>query len=91
MLFGPDDHAKNGPETWNVVKAAPGHWHLVAASGAVLDYFETRREAVAAITSGTIRRLYDDETRWFAGESVRGWRPWAEMHADQLRRQSVVP
>lgn len=78
MFAGPDEHAANPPETWKVVKSGRA-WHLITMTGDVLDYFVRQSDAVAAIEEGPIRRLYDDETRWYAGESVRGWKPWADV------------
>lgn len=83
---GPAEHAANPPETWRPVKVAERCWHLLTANGDCLDTFTTCRAATEAIKHGVARRLYDDEARWYAGEQVAGWRPWAEVLAERERR-----
>lgn len=83
--FGsPEKHDANPPSTWLVVKKAPRYWALTDATGeVVLDRFETKKAATAAIDKGWFRNLWDTETRWYAGESIPKWRPWAEVKAEQ--------
>lgn len=94
-LFRCEDHADNGPETWRVEtvrdasgRRVPSLFHLTTAGGDVLDTFTTRREAEAAKESGHLVTLYHRERRWYAGEEIPGWRPWAEVHAEQERREA---
>lgn len=80
MLFSPDEHAANGPETWQVVKAGERVWHLRTRDGATLEYnIPTKREAEALKTDGHLVRLYEQERRWYAGEHVAGWRPYSKV------------
>lgn len=72
----PEAHAANPPESWRVVKVAPRRWDLQAADGDVIDSFTTKRDAEEHKTGGRWAQLYADEGRWFAGESVRGWKPY---------------
>jgi hypothetical protein len=71
----PEKHAANPPATWQVVKVVERRWDL-KADGGVIDSFTTKREAEEHKTTGRWVRLYEDEGRWYAGESVRGWRPY---------------
>lgn len=86
MYLTPEQHAANGPETWQVVKAAERCWHVSDRQGVVLSRHTTRRCALAEIETGFSRRLYDDEGHWMAGGSVRNWRPFAEIVAERERR-----
>lgn len=76
MFSNPVEHAANAPETWSVVKLAPQAWALVTSDGTELDRFRAKYAAEQARVSGHLVRLYQDETRWYAGESVRGWKPY---------------
>ena len=79
-LFGsPEEHAANGPDTWQIVRAGERCWHVTDARGNTISYHATRRDAEAEIAGGFTRQLYDDEARWYAGAPVRNWRPWAEL------------
>lgn len=71
----PEEHAANPPQSWQVVKAAPRVWQLTASSG-VLDTFTSRREAEEAKHTGRWVEQYRKEARWFAGESIPGWKPY---------------
>lgn len=86
LFASPDEHAENPPDTWRVVKAAERCWHLDTKDGVTLDTFKTRRQAAEAIADGFTRRLYDKESRWYAGENVHPWRPYAEIAAERARR-----
>ena len=59
-----------------VRKAAERSWQLVDKAGAVLHTTTTRHEAEELKSSGTYVALYEKEGRWFAGESVAGWKPY---------------
>lgn len=84
-LFFYDDHADNPPETWRVVKVADRLWHLESKEGACLDSFKTKREAEINRTMGWAVRLYEQERRWYAGESVPSWKPFTEDVIDRQR------
>ncbi|WP_217181594.1 hypothetical protein [Streptomyces sp. AC495_CC817] len=90
----PEEHAANPPETWTVRKLYERRWVLVIDPTQPVDYqgsYETKRRAEAERDDpqSWTRRLYDDETRWYAGEQVRGWKPWAEVEArrDRIRER----
>lgn len=82
LFSGPDEHAANPPETWTVTRSGR-RWKLCTSSGGVLGAYNTRGQAEAARTSGFLADLYADETRWYAGESVRGWLPYQDLNAGQ--------
>lgn len=80
----PLTHAANPPESWSVVKLGERQWVLTTASGiGTLGAFKTRRAAYEAKRSGFLFNLYNDETRWYAGESVRNWKPYAQCSAER--------
>lgn len=79
VFSGPNEHAANPPETWRVIKVGERAWRVVTTGGTVLEYATTRKRAHELIESGHMRRLYDRETRWYAGESIPGWKPYAEV------------
>ncbi len=82
-LFGtPETHADNAPDTWTVVKAGTA-WHLRTKDGTTLDRFTRKGDALEAID---MRRMYDKEGRWFAGETPAGMRSWAECKAERDAR-----
>lgn len=88
MLFSPEEHPANPPESWTVTKVAERAWQLRTAAGDVLEQVPTRHEAEALKTSGHLVRLYRDEARWMAGETVANWRPFADvfpLHAGSAR------
>jgi len=72
----PTDHDNDPPSAWSVVKKGERSWHLQSSLGGVIGYFTTRREAEEHRTGGRYVKLYEDEGRWFAGEQVRGWKPY---------------
>lgn len=79
VFSGPVEHAANPPETWKVSKQANRSWYVTTSDGAkVLHRARSKGEAVAAIRVGFIRNLYDRETRWYAGESIPGWRDYKD-------------
>lgn len=77
----PEENAANPPDTWTVVKGYGG-WHLTDQHGTVLDRFRTKREAEQARTDGQVARLWDQERRWYAGETIPGWKPYAELRGN---------
>ena len=83
VYSGPDEHAANPPETWEVVKRGDRNWHVVDRQGTVLERATTRREAERLKAEGSVVRLYDRETRWYAGETIPGWKSWADCKAER--------
>lgn len=83
MLFSAADHPHNPPASWTVVKVAKGLWHLRTKDGGVLEYsLKTKKEGEALKVSGFLVDLYETEGRWYAGEPVANWRPYAEVKAE---------
>jgi hypothetical protein len=76
LYVTPETHAANPPDSWQVRKVSERSWQLVDTTGAVLETTTTRREAERLKLSGNLVALYDKEGRWFAGESVPGWKPY---------------
>lgn len=80
LFSGPDEHAANPPETWEVVKLAERVWALrPAGADYSLNTFTTRHAAEEARSEGSAARLWRQEAAWYAGEAVRGWKPYAEF------------
>lgn len=77
MLFAPEEHAANPPATWTVARVGR-RWELRTQAGSVLQSFATKHEAEAARHTGFFADLYADEGKWFAGERVRNWKPYAQ-------------
>ena len=73
----PQDHDADPPASWTVVKAADRAWRLTSSLGHTIDTFTTRRDAEEERESGRWVNLYAKEGRWFAGEPVTGWKPYA--------------
>lgn len=88
LFRDPAEHAANPPETWEVIKKMTGSWAL--APKGVTDYeferFPTKRKAEEAKTKGFCFNLWHKEARWYAGEQVAGWRPYAEVAADPVTK-----
>lgn len=78
LFANPQEHAANPPETWAVVKRAARSWGLTLAGDSTVElgHYETKRAAEQAREEGFLVRLYRQEARWYAGESVPGWRPY---------------
>jgi len=74
-LFKAAEHADNPPSTWRVVKSG-ARWALVTRGGGVLGTFGRKRDAVEGLTCGPLVNLYEKESRWYAGESVPGWKAY---------------
>lgn len=87
LFKDPQEHAANPPSSWVVVRQGR-RYALQTASGVTLDTFERAGHASDARTSGHLVTLYDKERRWYAGENVAGWRPYAECFAAR-KPQSV--
>lgn len=78
LFSGPVDHAANPPESWEVVKIYERTWELRPAGATYpLQTFGTRYEAEAAREVGWLVDIYEKERRWYAGEPVAQWRPYA--------------
>lgn len=79
IFSGPDEHAANPPSTWRVVRRENRGWHLTLSDDSVLETFSTKREALAAREGGFLFDLYGKESRWYAGDDIEGWKPYAEV------------
>ena len=84
----PEDHDADPPSGWRVVKVAGPAWHLVSSlsDDYVFASYLRKRDAEAARTDSPHVRLYEREGRWFAGEPVSGWKPYAAIEAERERR-----
>jgi hypothetical protein len=85
-VFDQAQHIENPPETWRVERIPETRrWALVtddgdaALAGDRIDTFETMREAQEARESGFMAELWRKESRWYAGESINGWRDYSEV------------
>lgn len=78
LFSGPEDHAANPPQSWQVIPYGGRRWALLAA-GAVLGTFERKSEAERHRLEGFYVNLYEQEARWYGGEPVPGWHPYAEL------------
>lgn len=91
LFSTPEQHAANGPDTWRVEKVRDGLWAIVTATGDPqlggdrLETYPTRKSAVEGLTDGWAARLWEKERRWYAGESIPGWKSWAEVKAEHER------
>lgn len=78
LFRNPEEHAANPPETWQVDKVADRCWRLTAAGGTVtIDTFPTRKVAEAARAYGWAANLWHQETRWYGGEAIAGWKQYS--------------
>ena len=89
LFTSPQQHAENPPEEWKVRKLAERAWTIDVPAGPTGWQYKTRREAQEAIVTGFLPDLYEKERRWYAGEKVAMWRPYAEIVAknDRLKRK----
>lgn len=84
----PEENAANPPESWTIARVQSGsraRWELYTTPGT--DYptqsFGTKREAEEATRGGHHFDLWHKERRWYAGEKVGQWRPYAEIQAER--------
>lgn len=77
MHLTPEEHDADPPSGWTVKKAGDRLWQLQSRNGGVIDTFTTKTKAEAGKTSGFAFDLYQKEGRWFRGEHVSGWKPYA--------------
>jgi hypothetical protein len=89
MIFsGPEEHAANPPSTWRVVKAAERIWQVQTVAGTVIETRATRKAAAAETEAGAYWvKQYEKESRWYAGEPVAQWKPWAQVKAERERNE----
>ena len=79
LFANPEVHEANPPESWHVVKVRERSWVLTTKSGiGTLDQFPTKRQAEEAKRSGFLFDLWHQESAWYAGAEIPGWRPYAE-------------
>jgi hypothetical protein len=91
MMFPKETHPHNPPETWKVQKITPRNWALTTADTrpyndvdgwdhrCIIATFPRRKDAAMAKTVGFWVDLYEKERRWYAGEQVAGWKPYADV------------
>jgi hypothetical protein len=90
----PEQHAANGPDTWKVEKVRDGLWAILTRDGDPqlagdrLETYPTRKSAVEGLTGGWAARLWEKERRWYAGQSIPGWKSWAEVQAERERNEA---
>lgn len=78
LFANPVTHAAHPPETWVVEKVSDRNWAVKAwPDGPVMDTASTRKGAEAFKAEGWLVRLYEKEHRWYRGETVDGWVPYA--------------
>jgi hypothetical protein len=85
LFAGPAEHTANPPESWTIVKRGERSWALVLTNGDTLDTFPSKRAAVEATETGRYVELYRKESRWYAGESIPGWKPYAVLAGELAR------
>lgn len=78
-------HAANPPESWTVERVNARCWAVNDTDGHTVTSKNTRREAVAALTSGWDFEHWHKRARWYAGEAVTGWKSWETCKAEQER------
>jgi hypothetical protein len=81
MLLAKEDHPHHPPATWTVRKRGR-KWALCVSGDHPSDFFDTKRQAEAAKVSGWLVTLYNNEGIWYAGGTVTGWRPYAQIEAE---------
>lgn len=85
----PEELAANPPESWRVVKRTERLWDLLIDSSHdhPAETFTTRRAALAERNDANsyTRRMVEQERRWMAGETPRGWKSYAECLAERER------
>jgi hypothetical protein len=87
FFAGPEEHAANSPSTWKVVKVAERQWAVQTADGTTIETCTTKKAATEATTGGYWFNQYEKETRWYAGEPVAQWKPWAQVRAERERNE----
>lgn len=92
LYTSPEQHAANPPETWTVERIPYGtraRWCVVDKQGTQMGpTYETKREAEANLDSGWYVRHWEKEQRWYDGESIPGWKSYAECKAEQERNEA---
>ena len=83
------EHLENPPSTWEVHKVGPRMWALtVSGDRFTLNVYGTRTAAQSARVGGFMFDLYNKETRWYAGESIPGWRDYADVMNEGPKRKA---
>ncbi len=80
LFSGPEEHAANPPETWRIVKAAERVWNVCPKdSDDVITSCKRKIDAeMLKEPFSWLYAAYAKEGRWYAGENISGWRPYAE-------------
>lgn len=83
MFANPTDHFDNSPDTWQVIRTGERRWCVATKDGAILDVYQTRRQAQAALSDGFMAAHYDKVSRWYLGERIPGWRMYGTQSHDK--------
>lgn len=83
------EHLANGPETWQVVKAAERCWQVRRTDGAVITTCKTQKAARAETAGGFYVNLWHKRARWMRGEPMHPWKPYAECVAEKVRNEQA--
>lgn len=75
----PQEHEADPPSAWAVAKVANRCWQLRSSFGWTVDTYTSRKAAEADRSGGRWVGLFEREGRWFAGQPVAGWRPYAPV------------
>lgn len=91
LFSSPEEHAANPPSSWRVEKRGR-KWHLLIHAGSAhsCDSFLTKHQAEAAKTTGFHFDLYQRESRWYAGETIPGWKTYAHCLAERAKLNPPV-
>ena len=81
----PELHDADPPEKWQVEKVADRCWHLTSSLGYTIASYPAKKAAEADKVTGFYVNLYEKEGRWFRGEPVATWRPYADVAAERQR------
>lgn len=88
MFNGPAEHAANPPATWTVVKHGRS-WNVTTADGTVIVPSRPSKAAALEDTrTGMYVKMYDELTRWYAGETKPGHKSYAETVAERQRLEA---
>jgi hypothetical protein len=94
LFSGPEEHAANPPDSWKVQKSEPTNpncrrWAVETAGGKRLSTFDTKKVAeLWRSPVGFAGHLYAEESRWYAGEHIPGWRPYVARPSTNQQKEA---
>lgn len=93
LYADPEQHAANPPETWEIRRIQYGstvRWELRIdpEQAHAIQSFNTKKAAEAARREGFYFDMWHKESRWYAGENVANWKPYAEIRAERAAREA---